>query len=82
MFYSFYYTIFFFWGQVEHKNEIVPVYTLDAEFTRPLWVFGISSYDFIENNTEGYNIVTTYRFVLILFSNFYLRLVHHLGINI
>ncbi|KAM0952538.1 putative bleomycin hydrolase [Dioscorea sansibarensis] len=46
---------------VEHKNEIVPVYTLDAEFTRPLWVFGISSYDFIENNTEGYNIVATYR---------------------
>uniref|UniRef100_R7WEB2 Dipeptidyl peptidase family member 6 n=1 Tax=Aegilops tauschii TaxID=37682 RepID=R7WEB2_AEGTA len=25
---------------VEHSNEVVPAYTLDAEFTRPLWVFG------------------------------------------
>ncbi|KAJ0984732.1 hypothetical protein J5N97_003088 [Dioscorea zingiberensis] len=46
---------------VEDKDEIVPVYTLDAEFTRPLWVFGISSYDFIENNGKGHHIVASYR---------------------
>ncbi|XP_078157356.1 dipeptidyl-peptidase 5-like [Carex rostrata] len=45
---------------VEDKNEAVPVYSLNAEFTRPLWVFGISSYDFLENG--GVNrIVCSYR---------------------
>ncbi|KAL5200706.1 hypothetical protein ABZP36_021909 [Zizania latifolia] len=43
---------------VEHTNEVIPVYTLDAEFTRPLWVFGISSYDFLGN---GNHIVFSYR---------------------
>ncbi|XP_047075578.1 uncharacterized protein LOC124685287 [Lolium rigidum] len=43
---------------VEHANEVVPVYTLDAEFTRPLWVFGISSYDFLGKSNH---IVFTYR---------------------
>ncbi|XP_004964876.1 uncharacterized protein LOC101764724 isoform X2 [Setaria italica] len=42
---------------VEQTNEIVPVYALDAEFTRPLWVFGISSYDFLGNS----NIIFSYR---------------------
>ncbi|AQL01130.1 acylaminoacyl-peptidase1 [Zea mays] len=44
--------------QVEQTNEIVPVYSLDAEFTRPLWVFGISSYDFLGNSDH---IVFSYR---------------------
>lgn len=43
---------------VEQTNEIVPVYTLDAEFTRPLWVFGISSYDFLGNSNH---IIFSYR---------------------
>lgn len=43
---------------VEQTNEIVPVYSLDAEFTRPLWVFGISSYDFLGNSDH---IVFSYR---------------------
>ncbi|XP_020191972.3 uncharacterized protein [Aegilops tauschii subsp. strangulata] len=43
---------------VEHSNEVVPAYTLDAEFTRPLWVFGNRSYDFLGNSNH---IVLTYR---------------------
>lgn len=43
---------------VEQTNEIVPVYSLDAEFTRPLWVFGISSYDFLGNSDH---LVFSYR---------------------
>ncbi|KAJ0985726.1 hypothetical protein J5N97_004082 [Dioscorea zingiberensis] len=46
---------------IEPKNEIVPIYTLDAEFTRPMWGFGISSYDFIENNEKDHNILASYR---------------------
>ncbi|KAF5179004.1 Acylamino-acid-releasing enzyme, partial [Thalictrum thalictroides] len=34
----------------EQKNEVVLVYSLDAEFTKPFWVFGTCSYDFIQNN--------------------------------
>jgi hypothetical protein len=44
--------------QVEQTNEIVPVYALDAEFTRPLWVFGISTYDFLGGSNH---IILTYR---------------------
>lgn len=40
---------------IEQKNEVLPIYSLDAEFTKPLWVFGTCSYDFIEDN--GRNIV-------------------------
>ncbi|PAN24796.1 hypothetical protein PAHAL_4G252900 [Panicum hallii] len=43
---------------VEQTNEIVPVHALDAEFTRPLWVFGISSYDFLGNSNH---IIFSYR---------------------
>uniref|UniRef100_A0A0E0L9B2 Peptidase S9 prolyl oligopeptidase catalytic domain-containing protein n=1 Tax=Oryza punctata TaxID=4537 RepID=A0A0E0L9B2_ORYPU len=43
---------------VEHTNEVIPVYTLDAEFTRPLWVFGISSYGFLG---ESNHIIFNYR---------------------
>ncbi|GJN29299.1 hypothetical protein PR202_gb17515 [Eleusine coracana subsp. coracana] len=43
---------------IEQTNEIVPVYALDAEFTRPLWVFGISSYDFLGGSNH---IILSYR---------------------
>ncbi|KAF7094426.1 hypothetical protein CFC21_096736 [Triticum aestivum] len=43
---------------VEHTNEVVPMHALDAEFTRPLWVFGINSYDFLGKSNH---IVFTYR---------------------
>ncbi|XP_073124184.1 dipeptidyl-peptidase 5 [Henckelia pumila] len=32
---------------VESTNEVLPVYSLNAEFAKPLWVFGMSSYEFI-----------------------------------
>ncbi|KAF9622679.1 hypothetical protein IFM89_032600 [Coptis chinensis] len=38
---------------IEKENEVIPVCSLDAEFTRPLWSFGISSYDFIKNNEDN-----------------------------
>ncbi|XAR59475.1 Bleomycin hydrolase [Bertholletia excelsa] len=37
---------------IEQKNEVQAIYCLDAEFTRPLWVFGINSYDFILSNEQ------------------------------
>lgn len=43
----------------ESKNEVILVYSLEAEFTRPLWVFGISSYDFLGD--EHHSIVCSYR---------------------
>ncbi|CAD5165169.1 unnamed protein product [Musa acuminata subsp. malaccensis] len=46
---------------IEHKNNVVAVYPFNAEFTRPLWVFGISSYDFVGKDGENDNIVCTYR---------------------
>ncbi|KAJ6815878.1 uncharacterized protein M6B38_418560 [Iris pallida] len=46
---------------IEHKNEVVAVYPLNAEFTRPLWVFGISSYDFLGQDAKSHHIVCSYR---------------------
>ncbi|XP_074582427.1 dipeptidyl-peptidase 5-like [Curcuma longa] len=45
----------------EKKNEVVAIYSLDAEFTKPLWVFGISSYDFVWKDLNSSKIVCTYR---------------------
>ncbi|XP_020588932.1 uncharacterized protein LOC110030530 isoform X2 [Phalaenopsis equestris] len=46
------------WNEI--KNEVTPVYSLEAEFTRPLWGFGISSYDFL-GVEEHHSIVCSYR---------------------
>lgn len=46
---------------IESKNEIRAIYSLDAEFTRPLWVFGISSYDFIQSNERTNILACSYR---------------------
>ncbi|KAI3687976.1 hypothetical protein L1987_81682 [Smallanthus sonchifolius] len=35
---------------VETDNKVVPVYSLEAEFTRPSWVFGINSYEMINEH--------------------------------
>ncbi|KAL1822120.1 hypothetical protein ACET3Z_008898 [Daucus carota] len=43
---------------VESKNEVLPVYPLNAEFARPLWVFGMNSYEFLE---QKHLIACTYR---------------------
>ncbi|KAA8536168.1 hypothetical protein F0562_028646 [Nyssa sinensis] len=37
---------------IEHKSEVQAVYSLDAEFTRPLWVLGMSSYAFLQSNEQ------------------------------
>ncbi|CAK7347594.1 unnamed protein product [Dovyalis caffra] len=51
----------FFGQQIESVNEVKAVYSLNAEFSKPLWVFGINSYEIIQNN-EGKNLIAcTYR---------------------
>ncbi|KAL7262078.1 hypothetical protein ACSBR1_000456 [Camellia fascicularis] len=46
---------------IESDNTVLPVYSLDAEFSRPLWVFGIKSYQLLQSN-EGKNLIAcTYR---------------------
>ncbi|XP_055818077.1 uncharacterized protein LOC129886313 isoform X2 [Solanum dulcamara] len=46
---------------VESFNEVLPVYSLDAEFTRPLWIFGMKSYDFLKNHDQDTSIACSYR---------------------
>ncbi|XP_068641443.1 uncharacterized protein [Aristolochia californica] len=46
---------------IEDKNDSVAVYPLEAEFSRPLWVFGFSSYDFVRKNGKANCIACTYR---------------------
>ncbi|XP_031740199.1 uncharacterized protein LOC101221766 [Cucumis sativus] len=46
---------------LEADNEVSPIYSLNAEFSRPVWVFGINSYGFLPGN-EGENyILCSYR---------------------
>ncbi|KAI7754617.1 hypothetical protein M8C21_018206, partial [Ambrosia artemisiifolia] len=44
---------------VEPENKVVPVYSLEAEFTRPSWVFGINSYEIIDE--QKHLIACSYR---------------------
>ncbi|XWS24279.1 hypothetical protein CRYUN_Cryun28dG0087300 [Craigia yunnanensis] len=46
---------------VESKNEVLPLYTLNAEFARPLWIFGMNSYEFIKSEVEKNLIACSYR---------------------
>ncbi|CAN4103762.1 unnamed protein product [Withania somnifera] len=46
---------------VESSNEVLPVYSLDAEFTRPLWIFGMKSFDFLKNRDQNTLIACSYR---------------------
>ncbi|CAI0558258.1 unnamed protein product [Linum tenue] len=41
---------------IESENSVQVVYSLDAEFSKPLWVFGSSSYVLLQNN-EGKNLI-------------------------
>ncbi|KAI9118199.1 hypothetical protein K1719_010531 [Acacia pycnantha] len=53
-----------FWNlhkRTESEHKVVPVYSLDAEFSRPLWVFGINSYEFIQSNKQRNLIACSYR---------------------
>ncbi|XP_047322461.1 uncharacterized protein LOC124926309 [Impatiens glandulifera] len=47
------------WDQL--LNKVVPVYSMDAEFTKPLWVFGISSYQILRCNEQHTLIACSYR---------------------
>ncbi|KDP38395.1 hypothetical protein JCGZ_04320 [Jatropha curcas] len=40
----------------ESVNDVQVLYSMDAEFSRPLWVFGINSYELIQSN-EGKNLI-------------------------
>ncbi|KAJ0848829.1 putative bleomycin hydrolase transcription factor WD40-like family [Helianthus annuus] len=44
---------------VEADNKVVPVYSLEAEFTRPSWVYSINSYEMI--NGQKHLIACSYR---------------------
>ncbi|PQQ13879.1 uncharacterized protein Pyn_06383 [Prunus yedoensis var. nudiflora] len=46
---------------VESNNEVLSVYSLDAEFSKPLWVFGINSYEFIQSHEQKNVIACSYR---------------------
>ncbi|KAH6834538.1 alpha/beta-Hydrolases superfamily protein [Perilla frutescens var. hirtella] len=46
---------------VESVNEVLPVYNLNAEFTKPLWVFGLNSYDFLQTSDHKNLISCSYR---------------------
>lgn len=45
----------------ESTNEVLPVYTVNAEFTKPLWVFGLNSYDFLHKPDQKNLISCSYR---------------------
>ncbi|CAH9148779.1 unnamed protein product [Cuscuta epithymum] len=46
---------------VESTNEVLPMYTIDAEFTRPLWNFGVQSYEVLQNHDQKAIIACSYR---------------------
>ncbi|BAT88632.1 hypothetical protein VIGAN_05217500 [Vigna angularis var. angularis] len=35
---------------IESENKVMSVYSLEAEFTRPLWTFGVNSYEFVQSS--------------------------------
>ncbi|XP_022137390.1 uncharacterized protein LOC111008851 [Momordica charantia] len=45
----------------EANNEVAPVYSLNAEFSQPLWVFGTNSYEFLKSSVGRNTIVCSYR---------------------
>lgn len=45
----------------EQSNLAMQVYSLDAEFSKPMWVFGVSSYAFLGNDDQSQKIVCCYR---------------------
>lgn len=47
--------------QIEDQNEVLAIYSLDAEFTRPFWVFGNRCYDIIEGKDGSTIIACSYR---------------------
>ncbi|XP_044475519.1 uncharacterized protein LOC123203274 isoform X2 [Mangifera indica] len=46
---------------IESNNEVLSLYSLEAEFSRPLWVFGTNSYEIIESKGQKNLIACNYR---------------------
>ncbi|XP_017442701.1 dipeptidyl-peptidase 5 [Vigna angularis] len=46
---------------IESENKVLPVYSLEAEFARPLWIFGMNSYEFLQGHIQKNLIACTYR---------------------
>uniref|UniRef100_A0A2P2L024 Uncharacterized protein LOC105120651 isoform X3 n=1 Tax=Rhizophora mucronata TaxID=61149 RepID=A0A2P2L024_RHIMU len=46
---------------IESANDIKLLYSLDAEFSRPLWVFGVNSYELIQIDEGKSLIACSYR---------------------
>ncbi|XP_021856255.1 uncharacterized protein [Spinacia oleracea] len=46
---------------IESKNEVIALYSMEAEFARPLWVFGMSSYEVINSRDQTNLIACSYR---------------------
>ncbi|XP_071722289.1 dipeptidyl-peptidase 5-like [Rutidosis leptorrhynchoides] len=46
---------------IESTNEVLPLYPLNAEFARPLWVFGMNSYEVIQSDKQKTLIACSYR---------------------
>ncbi|KAL6605963.1 hypothetical protein ACP70R_041616 [Stipagrostis hirtigluma subsp. patula] len=45
----------------EQTNAVTQLYSLDAEFSKPMWVFGVSSYDFLGKDGSSHKIICSYR---------------------
>ncbi|XP_040381355.1 uncharacterized protein LOC102718283 [Oryza brachyantha] len=45
----------------EQSNMVVQLYSLDAEFSKPMWIFGVSSYGFLGKDDACHKIICCYR---------------------
>ncbi|AQL01106.1 alpha/beta-Hydrolases superfamily protein [Zea mays] len=45
----------------EHSRAVTPLHSLDAEFSKPMWIFGVSSYGFLGIDDTSHKIVCSYR---------------------
>ncbi|KAK3128711.1 hypothetical protein QOZ80_6BG0465460 [Eleusine coracana subsp. coracana] len=45
----------------ERSNVVIQLYALDAEFSKPMWVFGASSYAFLGKDDSSPKIICCYR---------------------
>ncbi|KAL8172083.1 hypothetical protein V2J09_023887 [Rumex salicifolius] len=46
---------------IESKNEVVALHSMEAEFARPLWVFGMRSYVVLQSHEQKNLIACSYR---------------------
>ncbi|XP_061354323.1 probable dipeptidyl-peptidase 5 [Gastrolobium bilobum] len=46
---------------IESENKVLFIYSLDAEFARPLWIFGMNSYEFVRSHKQRNLIACSYR---------------------